>query len=96
MESAQRNSLKEPSATWQAVAAVREAYFGNRERALQEATAALAVSFRPECATAGGLAFALAGDAARAQAVAADWPSATRRIFSSAHTTSLPSVLSSN
>ena len=72
VESAQRNSLKEPSATWQAVAAVREAYFGNRERALQGATAALAVASGLNVQPQAALAFAVAGDATHAQAVAAD------------------------
>jgi len=72
VESAQRNSLKEPAATWQAAAAVREAYFGNRERARQGAAAALAITSGLNVQPQAALAFALAGDATRAQAVAAD------------------------
>jgi tetratricopeptide (TPR) repeat protein len=72
VESAQRNSLKEPEATWQAVAAVREAYFGNRERARQGAAAALAIASGLNVQPQAALAFALAGDATRAQAVAGD------------------------
>ena len=72
VESAQRNSLKEPEATWHAVAAVREAYFGNRERARQGAAAALAITSGLNVQPQAALAFALAGDATRAQAVAAD------------------------
>ena len=72
VESAQRNSLKEPAATWQAAAAVREAYFGNRERARQQAAAALAITSGLNVQPQAALAFALAGDATRAQAVAAD------------------------
>jgi serine/threonine protein kinase/tetratricopeptide (TPR) repeat protein len=72
VESAQRNSLKEPSATWQAVAAVREAYFGNREQARKGAAAALAITSGLNVQPQAGLAFALAGDATRAEAVAAD------------------------
>jgi len=71
-ESAQRNSLKEPSATWQAVAALREAYFGNREQARQGAAAALAITSGMNVQPPAGLAFAWAGDATRAQAVASD------------------------
>jgi eukaryotic-like serine/threonine-protein kinase len=72
VESAQRNSLKEPSATWQAVAALREAYFGNREQARQGAAAALAITSGLNVQPPAALAFALAGDATRSQAVAAD------------------------
>jgi ATP/maltotriose-dependent transcriptional regulator MalT len=61
-----------PEATWQAVAAVREAYFGNRERARQGAAAALAITSGLNVQPQAALAFALAGDATRAQAVATD------------------------
>ncbi|HXY48697.1 MAG TPA: protein kinase [Terriglobales bacterium] len=72
VESAQRNSLKEPSATWQAVAALFEGYFGNREQARQGAAAALAITSGLNVQPPAGLAFAWAGDAMRAQTVAAD------------------------
>jgi eukaryotic-like serine/threonine-protein kinase len=72
VESAQRNSLKEPAATWRAATAVREAYFGNRERARQQAATALAITSGLNVQPQAALAFALAGDATRAQAVAAD------------------------
>ena len=72
VESAQHNSLKEPSATWQAVAALREAYFGNHDLARQGAAAALAVTSGQNVQPPAALALALAGDATRAQAVAAD------------------------
>jgi eukaryotic-like serine/threonine-protein kinase len=72
VESAQRNSLKEPGATWQAVAALREAYFGNREQARQGAAAALAITSGLNVQPPAALAFALAGDVTRSQAVAAD------------------------
>jgi len=71
-ESAQRNSLKESSATWQATAALRESYFGNRERARQEAAAALAISSSQSVQPQAALALAWAGGDTRAQAVSAD------------------------
>src|ERR1039458_8369920 len=70
VESAEHNSLKEPAATWQATAAVREAYFGNRDRARQEAAAALAITSGMNVQPQAALAFALAGDAAHAQTIA--------------------------
>jgi tetratricopeptide (TPR) repeat protein len=72
VESAQRNSMKEPSATWQAVGALREAYFGNRDRARQEAAAALAITSTRNVQPQAALALAWASDATRAQAIAAD------------------------
>jgi len=72
VESAQRNSLKEQAANWQAVAALREAYLGNRDRARQEAAAALAIISTRNVQPQAALAFAWAGDATHAQAVAAD------------------------
>ena len=71
-ESAQRNSLKESSASWQATAALRESYFGNRERARKEAVAALAISSSQSVQSQAALALAWAGGDARAQAVSAD------------------------
>src|SRR5712692_11850698 len=72
VESAQRNSLKEQAANWQATGALREVYFGNRDRARQEAGAALAITSTRNVQPQAALAFAWAGDATRAQAVAAD------------------------
>ena len=72
VESAERNNLKEPSATWQAVAALREAYFGNREQAHQGAAAALTIASGLNVQPPAGLAFAWAGDATRSQAVASE------------------------
>ena len=72
VESAQRNSLKEQTANWQAAGALLEAYFGNRDRARQEAAAALAITSTRNVQPQAALAFAWAGDATRAQAVVAD------------------------
>jgi eukaryotic-like serine/threonine-protein kinase len=72
VESAQRNSLKEQAANWQAAGALREAYFENRERARQEAAAALAITSARNVQPQAALALAWAGDATRAQAVSAD------------------------
>ena len=72
VESAQHNSLKEQGATWQATAALVEAQFGDRERARQQANAALAISSSRNVQPPAALALAWASDSVRAQAVAAD------------------------
>ena len=73
VESARRSDEKEPAALWQANAAVREALFGNADAARQNAAAAVALAPGSRDAEAhSSLAYALAGDAAHAQALADD------------------------
>jgi tetratricopeptide (TPR) repeat protein len=68
VESARHNDEKEPAALWQSNAAIREAFFGNEEVARNGAAAALALAPESQDAEAqSALAFALAGDSARAQ-----------------------------
>jgi serine/threonine protein kinase/tetratricopeptide (TPR) repeat protein len=70
--SAERDNRKETAALWQANAALREAEFGNREEASKDATAAMALAPIHDTQILGALALARAGDAARAEALAAD------------------------
>jgi tetratricopeptide (TPR) repeat protein/class 3 adenylate cyclase len=73
VESARRSDEKEPAALWQANAAIREALFGNAEAARQNAAAAVALAPGSRDAEAqAALAYALAGDAARAQSLVDD------------------------
>jgi tetratricopeptide (TPR) repeat protein/predicted Ser/Thr protein kinase len=73
VESARRRDEKEPAALWQANAAIREALFGDTEAARQNAAAAVALAPGSRDAVAqAGLAYALAGDATRAQPLADD------------------------
>jgi serine/threonine protein kinase/tetratricopeptide (TPR) repeat protein len=68
VESARHNDEKEPAALWQSNAAIREALFGNEEVARNGAVAALALAPEsPDAESQSALAFALAGDSARAQ-----------------------------
>jgi eukaryotic-like serine/threonine-protein kinase len=71
VESARRADEKEPAASWEANAAIREALFGNALAARQSAAAALAPRSRDAEAQA-ALAYALAGDPAHAQSLADD------------------------
>jgi tetratricopeptide (TPR) repeat protein len=68
--SAVRAEEKETAAGYEADAALREALFGNAAEAKQRATAALGLSQGRDVAYEAALALALAGDSARAQALA--------------------------
>jgi predicted Zn-dependent protease/predicted Ser/Thr protein kinase len=69
---AERAEKKEAAAGYESAAAVREALFGNAAEARQWAAAALALSTGPSVQYGAALALAIAGDAARAQALAND------------------------
>jgi eukaryotic-like serine/threonine-protein kinase len=72
-ESARRNDGKEAAALWQANSAIREALFGNVDAARRNTAAAVALAPRSRDAEAqAALAYALAGDTARAQSLADD------------------------
>jgi serine/threonine protein kinase len=70
--SAKRAEEKETAAGYEAEAALREALFGNAAEVRQRAVAALALSAGRDVQYGAALALALAGDAARAQALAGD------------------------
>jgi serine/threonine protein kinase/predicted Zn-dependent protease len=70
--SAERAEEQETAASYQADAALREALFGNAAEARQRAAAALGLSTGRDVKYGAALALALAGDAARAQALADD------------------------
>ena len=70
--SAERAEEKEIAAGYEAEAALREALFGNPAEARQRAAAALALSNGRDVQDGAALALALAGDSARAQALADD------------------------
>ena len=70
--SSERAEEKEVAAGYEAEAAVREALFGNPAEARQRAAAALALSNGRDVQDGAALALALAGDSARAQALADD------------------------
>jgi tetratricopeptide (TPR) repeat protein len=70
--SAERVGAKETAARYEADAAVREALFGNTAEARQQTVAALRLSVSRDEQDEAVLALALAGDAARAQALADD------------------------
>ena len=63
---------KEKAASYQADAALREALFGNVSEAQEQATAAMAASSGREARVAAALAYALSGDVAQAQLIAAN------------------------
>ena len=69
---AQRDNRKEAAALWQVNGALREAEFGNHDQARQNATAAMALAPIHDIQILAALALARAGDAARAEALAAD------------------------
>ena len=69
---AERGNRKETAALWQVNGALREAEFGNRDRARENATAAMALAPTHDLQIIGALALARAGDAARAETLAAD------------------------
>jgi len=64
--------LKEPAADWEANAALREALFGNAAQARQRAAAALAIAPGKDVQAVAALTLAIAGDTARARALADD------------------------
>jgi eukaryotic-like serine/threonine-protein kinase len=68
--SAERAEEKEKAASYEADAALREALFGNAAAGLQRAAAALGLSTGRDVKYGAALALAMAGDAARAQALA--------------------------
>jgi serine/threonine protein kinase/Flp pilus assembly protein TadD len=70
--SAERAEEKETAGEYEADSAVREALFGNAVEARQRAAAALGLSAGRDVQYGAALALALAGDAARAQALADD------------------------
>jgi serine/threonine protein kinase/tetratricopeptide (TPR) repeat protein len=69
---AERDNRKEAAALWQVNGALREAEFGNRDQARQNASAAMAVAATHDLQVIGALTLARAGDVARAEALAAD------------------------
>jgi eukaryotic-like serine/threonine-protein kinase len=70
--SAERAEEKETAASYEADVALREALFGNAAEARQRAATALRLSIGRDVQYEAALAFALAGDAARAEALADD------------------------
>ena len=70
VESSMRDGRLEAAATFRAAGALREAFFGNREQARREATAALAMTPGWTMQTLAALALARAGDSAKASEVA--------------------------
>lgn len=70
--SAQRNQDKEGAASYQAVASLHEALFGNWAEARKSAAAALVLSSGRDVQSIAALASAFAGDTARAETLAAD------------------------
>jgi serine/threonine protein kinase/tetratricopeptide (TPR) repeat protein len=69
---AERDNRKESAALWQVNGALREAEFGNRVQAHENATAAMTLAPTHDLQIIGALALARAGDVARAEALAAD------------------------
>jgi len=73
VDSAVRADSKETGAIWQAIAAQREAVYGNAKRARQEAANALSLASASQAVQAeAAFAFALAGEPARAKSLAED------------------------
>jgi serine/threonine protein kinase/tetratricopeptide (TPR) repeat protein len=70
MDSAQDNDAKETAAVYQAIAAFREVESGNRERAREDATAALKLAPNQHVQVLAALSLARAGDTADAERVA--------------------------
>ena len=69
IESARDSDKRETAALWQLNSALREAEFGNLERARQEVKAGLAIASTRDIRILSALALARAGDAARALAI---------------------------
>jgi tetratricopeptide (TPR) repeat protein/class 3 adenylate cyclase len=80
-DSALHSNEKETAAQWMLSAAVREAEFGNSDRALRAASSALALSANHDSKILAALTFARAGDPPQAEklatALAADYPQDT-------------------
>ena len=72
VESAQNADQKEEAATYEAASAVREALFGNLERAKQQAAKTSQFATGGDVEYLAALAFAIAGDSAKGQALAED------------------------
>jgi len=70
VQSSLRNDAKETAAQWQLDSALREAEFGNAERARQEVKVALATASTRDVHTMAALTLAAVGDGARASALA--------------------------
>jgi len=73
VNSALRADQKETAASYEAVAGVRQAFFGNRAAAKQHAEAALALSNGRDVEYIAGVALAEAGDGTRVQALLSDF-----------------------
>jgi serine/threonine protein kinase/tetratricopeptide (TPR) repeat protein len=69
---AERDNRKETAAMWQADSALREAEFGNRDKARQDAAAAWSLAPIHDVQIIGALALARAGDVAPAESLAAE------------------------
>jgi serine/threonine protein kinase/tetratricopeptide (TPR) repeat protein len=72
MDSAEHNEAKEPAAGYQAQSALREVEAGNRDKASEEAKAALKLAPNREVKGTAALALARAGDTAEADKLAAE------------------------
>jgi len=72
MIQAQQAGQPERAALWEAGSAVREALFGNKEAATEDATSALRLARDPEIEYGAALAFALSNDSTRAQSLSTD------------------------
>ncbi len=72
VESARHNGDAETAAQWQVNSALREAEFGNPQRARAQAGSALALTLTRDVQILAALAFARSGDSARAQQLAED------------------------
>jgi tetratricopeptide (TPR) repeat protein/predicted Ser/Thr protein kinase len=72
MDSAERAQEKEPAATYSALSGLREALFGNAEEARRRAAMAMERSAGRDVQYGAALAFAYAGEDARAQALTGD------------------------
>jgi eukaryotic-like serine/threonine-protein kinase len=72
MDSAERAQEKEPAATYSALSGLREALFGNAEEARRRAAMAMQRSAGRDVQYGAALAFAYAGEDARAQALTGD------------------------
>jgi eukaryotic-like serine/threonine-protein kinase len=70
VESARRSDKRETAALWQLNSALREAEFGNDERARQQVTAGLGMASTRDVQIVAALTLASVGDVARAQAMA--------------------------
>jgi eukaryotic-like serine/threonine-protein kinase len=72
IQSAQRNDLKETAALWQLDSALREAQFGNIERARQDVNSGLQMASTRDVRILAAMTLACVGDVSRARALADD------------------------